>query len=67
MIGKIKLDDKGLVPAVAQNAETKEVIMLGYMSVGAVKRTLEAATSGFTAGGVLIFGIRVKFLVTICM
>ena len=41
MIGKIKLDDKGLVPAIAQNAETKEVIMLGYMSAGAVKRTLE--------------------------
>ena len=41
MIGNIKLDDKGLVPAIAQNAETKEVIMLGYMSAGAVKRTLE--------------------------
>ena len=47
MIGKIKLDDKGLVPAVAQNAETKEVIMLGYMSVGAVKRTLEGGDVWF--------------------
>jgi phosphoribosyl-ATP pyrophosphohydrolase/phosphoribosyl-AMP cyclohydrolase len=37
----IQLDDKGLVPAIAQNADTGEVIMLGYMSPGALKRTLE--------------------------
>ena len=37
----IQLDDKGLVPAIAQNADTGEVIMLGYMSPGSLKRTLE--------------------------
>ena len=37
----IQLDEKGLVPAIAQNAETGEVIMLGYMSRGSLKRTLE--------------------------
>ena len=36
----VKLDDKGLVPAIAQNADTGEVIMLGYMSPGSLKRTL---------------------------
>lgn len=38
---EIQLDEKGLVPAVAQNADTGEVIMLGYMSPGSLKRTLE--------------------------
>ena len=37
----IQLDEKGLVPAIAQNAATGEVIMLGYMSRGSLKRTLE--------------------------
>ena len=37
----IKLDDKGLVPTIAQDVNTKEVLMLGYMSPGALKRTLE--------------------------
>jgi phosphoribosyl-ATP pyrophosphohydrolase/phosphoribosyl-AMP cyclohydrolase len=38
----IKLDEKGLVPAIAQNADTGEVIMLGYMSPGTLKRTLDS-------------------------
>jgi phosphoribosyl-ATP pyrophosphohydrolase/phosphoribosyl-AMP cyclohydrolase len=38
----IQLDEKGLVPAIAQNADTGEVIMLGYMSPGALKRTLDS-------------------------
>ena len=37
----IQLDEKGLVPAIAQNDTTGEVIMLGYMSPGSLKRTLE--------------------------
>ena len=37
----IQLDNNGLVPAIAQNAETDEVIMLGYMNPGSIKRTLE--------------------------
>ena len=37
----IKLDDKGLVPAIVQDATTGQVLMLGYMSPGSLKRTLE--------------------------
>ena len=44
---RVRLDDKGLVPAIAQNADTKEVIMLGYMSPGALKRTLEGGDVWF--------------------
>ena len=40
-MAQIQLDEKGLVPAIAQNASTGEVIMLGYMNPGSLKRTLE--------------------------
>jgi phosphoribosyl-ATP pyrophosphohydrolase/phosphoribosyl-AMP cyclohydrolase len=43
----IKLDDKGLFPAIAQNAETGEVLMLGYMSPGSLRRTLEGGEVWF--------------------
>ena len=38
---EIQLDEKGLVPAIMQNAATGEVIMLGYMNPGSLKRTIE--------------------------
>ncbi len=44
---KIQLDDNGLVPVIAQNAETKEVIMLGYMNPGTLKRTIEGGDVWF--------------------
>ncbi len=43
----IQLDETGLVPAIAQNATTKEVIMLGYMNPGSLKRTLEGGEVWF--------------------
>ena len=43
----IKLDDKGLFPAIAQNAETGEVLMLGWMSPGSLRRTLEGGEVWF--------------------
>ncbi len=38
---KLKLNDKGLIPAVAQDINTGEVLMLGYMNPGSLKRTVE--------------------------
>ena len=43
----IQLDDNGLVPAIAQDSETKDVIMLGYMNPGALKRTMEGGDLWF--------------------
>ena len=43
----IQLDEKGLVPAIAQDANTKEVLMLGYMNPGALKRTMEGGDVWF--------------------
>lgn len=37
----LKYDDKGLIPAIAQQAETGEVLMLAWMNSEAVTRTLE--------------------------
>lgn len=37
----IKLDERGLAPAIAQDASTGQVLMLGYMNPGSLKRTVE--------------------------
>jgi len=37
----IKLDGRGLVPAIVQDANTGHVLMLGYMNPSSIKRTLE--------------------------
>ena len=31
---ELQLNDKGLIPAIAQDADTDDVLMLGYMSPG---------------------------------
>lgn len=43
----VKLDQNGLVPAIAQHAETGENLMLGYMNPGSMKRTLEGGEVWF--------------------
>lgn len=37
----MKYDDKGLIPAIIQHANSKEVLMLGYMNEEAFERTKE--------------------------
>lgn len=44
---EIQLDRNGLIPAVVQNATTGRVIMLGYMSSGSMKRTLQTGEVWF--------------------
>ena len=36
----IKFDEQGLIPAIAQDADTSEVLMLGYMNEEALRQTL---------------------------
>ncbi len=38
----LKYDDKGLIPAIAQDAGTGEVLMMAWMNREAVERTLES-------------------------
>ena len=37
----LRYDDRGLIPAIAQDATTGEVLMLAWMNAAAVARTLE--------------------------
>jgi phosphoribosyl-AMP cyclohydrolase len=41
LIGALRFDENGLVPAVVQDSETHQVLMLGFMNADAVHRTLE--------------------------
>lgn len=42
-----KYDDKGLIPAVIQDAGTGEVLMVAYMNQESLKRTLETKKTHF--------------------
>ena len=43
----IKFDEKGLVPAIAQDADSGEVLMLAYMNKEALRRTLSSGEAWF--------------------
>lgn len=42
-----KLNEKGLIPAIIQDAESGEVLMMGYMDLEALTRTLKEKRSVF--------------------
>lgn len=44
---QIKFDDKGLVPAVTQDAETGDVLMVAYMNREAFEKTLETGLAHY--------------------
>ena len=41
-MGKVKFDDKGLIPAIAQDSVTGQVLMLAYMNAEALQATLDS-------------------------
>ncbi len=43
----IRFDEKGLVPAIVQDAETKEVLTLAYMNKESLEKTLETGETWF--------------------
>lgn len=47
MMDNIKLDDKGLVTAVVQDANTKEVLTVAYMNKESLEKTLESGETWF--------------------
>ncbi|MGE7843133.1 bifunctional phosphoribosyl-AMP cyclohydrolase/phosphoribosyl-ATP diphosphatase HisIE [Lysinibacillus sp. NPDC093712] len=47
MIDNIKFDDKGLVTAVVQDANTKEVLTVAYMKKESLEKTLETGETWF--------------------
>lgn len=44
---EIKFDDKGLVPAIIQDAENGDVLMLGYMNEESLRRSIETGRTWF--------------------
>jgi phosphoribosyl-ATP pyrophosphohydrolase/phosphoribosyl-AMP cyclohydrolase len=38
---ELKLNEQGLIPAIAQDINTGQVLMLGYMNPGSLKRTID--------------------------
>ncbi len=43
----LKFDDKGLLPAIVQDARNGEVLMLGYMNKESLKRTIASGDVWF--------------------
>ncbi|MCQ2560102.1 MAG: phosphoribosyl-AMP cyclohydrolase [Clostridia bacterium] len=43
----LKYDDKGLIPAIVQDAESGEILMLAYMNEVSVQKTLESQETWF--------------------
>jgi phosphoribosyl-AMP cyclohydrolase / phosphoribosyl-ATP pyrophosphohydrolase len=46
-IEEIRFDEKGLVPAIVQDAETLEVLTLAYMNIESLAKTLETGETWF--------------------
>lgn len=38
----LKFDDKGLIPAIIQDADNGEMLMVGYMNAESIRRTMES-------------------------
>lgn len=47
MTEDLKFNEKGLIPAIAQEADTGEVLMLAYMNEEALRRTLASGEAWF--------------------
>ena len=47
VVADVNFDDRGLVPAVVQDAETGEVLMLAWMNRESLERTLEERRTVF--------------------
>lgn len=42
---ELKYDDKGLIPAIIQDSQSKDILMLAYMNAFSLQKTIE---TGFT-------------------
>lgn len=46
-LNEIKFDERGLIPAIVQNADTREVLTLAYMNEESLARTIETRETWF--------------------
>ncbi len=47
MVNNLKFNEKGLIPAIVQDGDTGEVLMLGYMNEEAIRLTLSSGEVWF--------------------
>ena len=47
LIEQIKWDHKGLIPAIVQDANTQQVLMVAYMNAESLRKTLEIGETVF--------------------
>ena len=46
-LDEIKLDEKGLIPCIAQDYETNEILMVAYMNKDSLRQTLERGLASY--------------------
>jgi phosphoribosyl-AMP cyclohydrolase len=46
-VSKLNFNEKGLIPAIVQDADTGEVLMLGYMNEESLRRTIATGEAWF--------------------
>lgn len=46
-LSAIKWDDRGLIPVIVQDSDTKQVLMLAYMNADALQQTLDKGETVF--------------------
>jgi len=46
-VGEVQFDERGLVPAIVQDARTGQVLMLAYMNAESLRLTLESGETWF--------------------
>jgi phosphoribosyl-AMP cyclohydrolase len=47
MIPELKYDDKGLIPAIIQDVNSNEVLMMAYMNKTSLEKTMETGKTHF--------------------
>jgi len=47
VLGTIKWNEQGLIPAIVQNAQTRDVLMMAFMNAESLKRTLKLEQAVF--------------------
>jgi len=47
MFDQLRFDENGLIPAIAQDAENGEVLMVAYMNAESLRRTLETGLATY--------------------